>query len=278
MTRRLLATVARATREVAEAPGLSDLTPREREVLALVAEGLSNDEIGARMFLSPLTVKTHVLRAMAKVGARDRAQLVVVAYESGRGAARLGAEAGSERSARDAPAGRRRRRGAAGERGGAVDGRPPDTTRRSSCSARSPPWRRTPSAGAGAGVPDPGSCSSRSSGSASSRCASSSARVVVARTGRRTAAGGRAADQSARAVLAERYARGEIDEAEYRARLEVLLATGPQPRARDVRAARVRTPSARRRLSTARSSRRVRRGGRACAAAGRSARAASPGR
>ena len=83
VTRRLLATVARATREVAEVPGLSDLTPREREVVALVAEGLSNDEIGARMFLSPLTVKTHVLRAMAKVGARDRAQLVVVAYESG---------------------------------------------------------------------------------------------------------------------------------------------------------------------------------------------------
>ncbi|WP_028044961.1 response regulator transcription factor [Cellulomonas sp. URHE0023] len=83
VTRRLLATVARATREVAEVPGLTDLTPREREVLTLVAEGLSNDEIGARMFLSPLTVKTHVLRAMAKVGARDRAQLVVVAYESG---------------------------------------------------------------------------------------------------------------------------------------------------------------------------------------------------
>ncbi len=83
VTRRLLSTVARATREVVEVPGLSDLTPREREVLALVAQGLSNDEIGARMFLSPLTVKTHVLRAMTKVGARDRAQLVVVAYQSG---------------------------------------------------------------------------------------------------------------------------------------------------------------------------------------------------
>ncbi|WP_028050010.1 response regulator transcription factor [Cellulomonas sp. URHD0024] len=83
VTRRLLATVARATRDAVDVPGLGDLTPREREVLALVAEGLSNDEIGARMFLSPLTVKTHVLRAMAKVGARDRAQLVVVAYESG---------------------------------------------------------------------------------------------------------------------------------------------------------------------------------------------------
>lgn len=83
VTRRLLATVARATREVVEVPGMSDLTPREREVVVLVAEGLSNDEIGARMYLSPLTVKTHVLRAMSKVGARDRAQLVVAAYESG---------------------------------------------------------------------------------------------------------------------------------------------------------------------------------------------------
>ena len=83
VTRRLLATVARATREVAEAPALADLTPREREVLVLVAEGLSNDEIGERLFLSPLTVKTHVLRAATKLGARDRAQLVVVAYESG---------------------------------------------------------------------------------------------------------------------------------------------------------------------------------------------------
>jgi DNA-binding NarL/FixJ family response regulator len=82
-TRRLLATVARATRDVTEAPALADLTPREREVLVLVAEGLSNDEIGERLFLSPLTVKTHVLRAAAKLGARDRAQMVVVAYESG---------------------------------------------------------------------------------------------------------------------------------------------------------------------------------------------------
>lgn len=59
------------------------LTPREREVVALVAHGLSNDEIAARMVLSPLTAKTHVSRAMMKVGARDRAQLVVFAYESG---------------------------------------------------------------------------------------------------------------------------------------------------------------------------------------------------
>ena len=62
---------------------LAGLTDREREVLALVAEGLSNDEIAARLFLSPLTSKTHVSRIMTKLGARDRAQLVVIAYESG---------------------------------------------------------------------------------------------------------------------------------------------------------------------------------------------------
>ncbi|WP_432059109.1 response regulator [Streptomyces sp. S1] len=59
------------------------LTAREREVLVLVAGGLSNDEIGRRLDVSPLTVKTHVNRTMAKLGARDRAQLVVTAYESG---------------------------------------------------------------------------------------------------------------------------------------------------------------------------------------------------
>ena len=59
------------------------LTPREREVLALVGEGLSNDEIGVRLFLSPATVRTHVSHAMATLGARDRAQLVVVAYQTG---------------------------------------------------------------------------------------------------------------------------------------------------------------------------------------------------
>ncbi|MEW2222362.1 response regulator transcription factor [Streptomyces sp. NPDC006990] len=62
---------------------LDALTAREREVLAQVAGGLSNDEIGVRLDVSPLTVKTHVNRAMAKLGARDRAQLVVAAYESG---------------------------------------------------------------------------------------------------------------------------------------------------------------------------------------------------
>lgn len=63
--------------------GPSVLTPREREVLVLVAAGLSNDEIAERMVISPATAKTHVSRAMIKLGARDRAQLVVFAYESG---------------------------------------------------------------------------------------------------------------------------------------------------------------------------------------------------
>jgi DNA-binding NarL/FixJ family response regulator len=64
-------------------PDLSVLTDREREIVALVAQGLSNDQIAARLFLSPLTAKTHVNRAMAKLGARDRAQLVVLAYRAG---------------------------------------------------------------------------------------------------------------------------------------------------------------------------------------------------
>jgi DNA-binding NarL/FixJ family response regulator len=63
--------------------GLDGLTRREREVLALVARGLSNEEIAEHMVISPFTAKTHVSRAMTKLGARDRAQLVVFAYESG---------------------------------------------------------------------------------------------------------------------------------------------------------------------------------------------------
>ncbi|WP_338777866.1 response regulator transcription factor [Streptomyces sp. DG1A-41] len=70
-------------RDPARAERLDSLTGREREVLVHVAGGLSNDEIAERLEVSPLTVKTHVNRAMAKLGARDRAQLVVVAYESG---------------------------------------------------------------------------------------------------------------------------------------------------------------------------------------------------
>jgi DNA-binding CsgD family transcriptional regulator len=62
---------------------LASLTEREREVVALVALGLSNEEIAGRLVVSPLTAKTHVSRAMIKLGARDRAQLVVLAYESG---------------------------------------------------------------------------------------------------------------------------------------------------------------------------------------------------
>jgi DNA-binding CsgD family transcriptional regulator len=65
------------------APSLTALTGREREVMALVAGGLSNIEIATQLSLSPHTTKTHINRAMTKLGARDRAQLVVLAYESG---------------------------------------------------------------------------------------------------------------------------------------------------------------------------------------------------
>ena len=65
-------------------PGLLDgLTPREREVLALVGHGMSNDEIGQALFLSPATARTYVSRLLAKLAARDRSRLVVLAYESG---------------------------------------------------------------------------------------------------------------------------------------------------------------------------------------------------
>jgi DNA-binding NarL/FixJ family response regulator len=67
----------------ASLPLVADLTAREREVTTLVASGLSNEEIGERLFISPSTAKTHVNRAMMKIGARDRAQLVVFAYENG---------------------------------------------------------------------------------------------------------------------------------------------------------------------------------------------------
>ncbi len=84
ITRRLIADIAARSATPGRASvQLGDLTGREREVMALVAGGLTNDEIGARLFLSPLTAKTHVSRTMSKLGARDRAQLVVMAYESG---------------------------------------------------------------------------------------------------------------------------------------------------------------------------------------------------
>jgi DNA-binding NarL/FixJ family response regulator len=71
------------SRSAAPHPDLASLTEREREVVGLVATGLSNDEIASRLFLSPATVRTHVGRAMMKLDARDRAQLVVFAYQSG---------------------------------------------------------------------------------------------------------------------------------------------------------------------------------------------------
>jgi DNA-binding NarL/FixJ family response regulator len=83
VTRRLIGEFATQTREPRRSPALDALTEREREVMTLVAEGLSNEEIAARLFVSPMTAKTHVSRAMVKLGARDRAQLVVFAYESG---------------------------------------------------------------------------------------------------------------------------------------------------------------------------------------------------
>jgi DNA-binding NarL/FixJ family response regulator len=85
VTRRLIAEFA-TTPDAGPAeplPALDELTEREREVMALAAGGLSNDEIAERLVVSPLTAKTHVSRAMVKLGARDRAQLVVIAYESG---------------------------------------------------------------------------------------------------------------------------------------------------------------------------------------------------
>ena len=83
VTRRLVAEFATRAREPRPSPELGQLTDREREVMGLVAAGLSNDEIAARLVVSPATAKTHVSRAMVKLGARDRAQLVVFAYESG---------------------------------------------------------------------------------------------------------------------------------------------------------------------------------------------------
>jgi DNA-binding NarL/FixJ family response regulator len=83
VTRRLIAEFAARTRTVPTVPGIEELTQREREVVALAAEGLSNDEIADKLYMSRSTAKTHATRAMAKLGARDRAQLVVFAYQAG---------------------------------------------------------------------------------------------------------------------------------------------------------------------------------------------------
>jgi DNA-binding NarL/FixJ family response regulator len=86
VTRRLIAEFAAARRQAsapAAAVDLAALTEREREVMALAGAGLSNEEIAERLVVSPATARTHVSRAMVKLGARDRAQLVVFAYESG---------------------------------------------------------------------------------------------------------------------------------------------------------------------------------------------------
>ena len=84
VTRRLVTDLAsRPERPRPDGRQLDSLTDREREVMSLVATGLSNDEIATKLFLSPLTAKTHVSRILTKLGARDRAQLVVLAYESG---------------------------------------------------------------------------------------------------------------------------------------------------------------------------------------------------
>jgi DNA-binding NarL/FixJ family response regulator len=84
VTRRLIESfAARPAAAVADPERLDELTAREREVLGLVGQGLSNQEIAERLVVSPLTAKTHVSRLFLKLGVRDRAQLVVVAYETG---------------------------------------------------------------------------------------------------------------------------------------------------------------------------------------------------
>jgi DNA-binding NarL/FixJ family response regulator len=83
VTRRLIEEFATRAKDPAGVPDLQGLTDREREVVTLVGQGLTNDEIAQRLVMSSATAKTHVSRAMIKLGARDRAQLVVFAYEAG---------------------------------------------------------------------------------------------------------------------------------------------------------------------------------------------------
>ncbi|MEU9701947.1 response regulator transcription factor [Streptomyces sp. NPDC047981] len=83
ITRKLINRYVAQPLEATARVGLEELTNREREAVALVAQGLSNDEIADRMVITPMTAKTHINRAMTKLHARDRAQLVILAYESG---------------------------------------------------------------------------------------------------------------------------------------------------------------------------------------------------
>ena len=83
VTRRIMAQLAVQSRAAGQPKSLDAVTDREKEVLRLVGEGLNNAEIAGRLFITPLTAKTHVSRIMAKLQVRDRAQLVVLAYESG---------------------------------------------------------------------------------------------------------------------------------------------------------------------------------------------------
>jgi DNA-binding NarL/FixJ family response regulator len=83
VTRRLIAEFATRAKTPPSSTALEELTDRERQVMALAATGLTNDQIAAQLIVSPATAKTHISRAMIKLGVRDRAQLVVAAYESG---------------------------------------------------------------------------------------------------------------------------------------------------------------------------------------------------
>jgi DNA-binding NarL/FixJ family response regulator len=83
VTRRLIGEFAQRAKEPPTSGALDELTDREREVMALAAAGLTNDQIADRLVVSVATAKTHVSRAMVKLGVRDRAQLVVLAYETG---------------------------------------------------------------------------------------------------------------------------------------------------------------------------------------------------
>ena len=83
VTSRLIAEFAARAKQPPRSAALEELTDREREVMALAAAGLSNEQIAERLVVSSATAKTHISRAMIKLGARDRAQLVVIAYESG---------------------------------------------------------------------------------------------------------------------------------------------------------------------------------------------------